>query len=183
MDENGQHSPRIDLLTEWMHLYGTDVLNVAYSYVRNYQQAQDITQDVFVRAFRKMDSFRNESSVRTWLLSITVNCCKDYLRSWQYRKVRPEEHIDEDGQEWQSSLSPESRVVQRLENAELWQAVEELPVKYREVLTLFYLRELSGQEVAQVLRTSEQNVRTRLYRARVLLRDVLEQKGWHHEQG
>lgn len=184
LTDNGQHSPGVDLLTEWMHLYGTDVLNVAYSYVRHYQQAQDITQEVFIRAFRKMDSFRHDSSVRTWLLSITVNCCKDFLRSWQYRKVRPEERLEVFTEQESSVMdSPELLTLQSLERSDLWQAVGELPVKYREVLVLFYLRELSGQEIANVLNTSEQNVRTRLHRARLLLKDVLERRGWNSGQG
>ena len=177
----GNDTEDMEVLTEWMRLYGTDVLNVAYSYVRHYHQAQDLTQETFLRAFRKMHTFRNDSSVRTWLLSIAVNCCKDYLRSWQYRKVHPEEELEGACADSGAGSTPEHLVIHELENQELWQVVEELPEKYREVLVLFYLRELSGQEIAEVLGTSEQNVRTRLYRARGLLREALEGKGWNHE--
>ncbi|WP_233096052.1 sigma-70 family RNA polymerase sigma factor [Alicyclobacillus sp. SO9] len=177
MSEAKQDSTDIQLLNEWMNLFGTDVLNVAYSYIRNYAEAQDITQDVFLRAYRNMDKFRSESSVRTWLLSITVNRCKDYLRSWHHRNVAPEEDIEPTGVQ----ETPEQRVVDSLEQEALWNEVGKLSVKYREVLTLFYLRDLSGQEIAQVLNISEQSVRTRLHRARKLLRNLLEEEGWNNE--
>lgn len=177
LSEAEQNSTDIQLLNEWMNLFGTDVLNVAYSYIRNYAQAQDITQDVFLRAYKNMHQFRSESSARTWLLSITVNRCKDYLRSWHHRKVAPLEEVKPEGVQ----ETPEQQVVHSLEKESLWNEVGKLPVKYREVLTLFYLRDLSGQEVAQVLGVSEQSVRTRLHRARKLLRNQLEGEGWNND--
>ncbi|MCL6446350.1 MAG: RNA polymerase subunit sigma-24, partial [Alicyclobacillus sp.] len=65
------------MLEEWMNLYGQDVMNLAYTYMRNYHMAQDVTQDVFLKAMQKAASFRGDSSVRTWLLAITANRCKD----------------------------------------------------------------------------------------------------------
>ncbi len=150
-----QREQDIERLDEWMRIYGTDVLNVAYSYVRNFSQAQDIVQDVFLRAFTKMDSFRGQSSVRTWLLSITANRCKDVLRSWNQRNVTVEETVELG----ETHSTPETEVIEQLENNELWAAVSQLPLKYREVIVLFYLREFSGQEIAEILGTTEQNIR------------------------
>jgi RNA polymerase sigma-70 factor, ECF subfamily len=167
----------IHLLETWMELYGSDVMSTAYAYVRNYHQAQDIAQDVFLRAYTKRDTYRGDGSVRTWLLSITVNRCKDYLRSWAARhEIRDESILDREVADGDT----ESQVVRKLEQDELWQAVLQLPDKYRSVISLYYIQGLSGQEVAQVLQTSEQNVRTRLHRARSLLRQILEQKGDVH---
>jgi RNA polymerase sigma-70 factor (ECF subfamily) len=177
LGQTGQNSRDINLLAEWMRQFGADVLNVAYSYVRDYQQAQDITQDVFLKAFNKMHTFRNDSSARTWLLSITVNRCKDHLRSWHYRNVVPKETFEPTG----SATAPEGLVVHQLERQALWQVVQAIPVKYREVLILYYLRDLSGHEIAKVLHTSEQNVRTRLHRARTMLKKKLEETGWDDE--
>jgi RNA polymerase sigma-70 factor (ECF subfamily) len=168
------NSPSVDpvrLLDQWIRDYGQDVLNVAYSYVRNYHQAEDIAQDVFLRAFAKMDSFRGQSSVKTWLLSITANRCKDYLRSWSVQKVV----ADDDQLDQVADVTlPELEVARRLERDELWAAVQRLPEKYREVLILYYRHELSGLETAQVLGTTEQNVRTRLHRGRAMLKPLLE---------
>jgi RNA polymerase sigma-70 factor (ECF subfamily) len=159
-------------LEEWMQLYGTDVINMAYSYVKNYHQAQDIAQDVFLKAFQKRDTFRGDSSVKTWLLSITVNRCKDFLRSWSVRhEVKDEKILTRE----LSSNSTEDEVIARLERDSVWKIIVELPPKYREVVVLYYLRGFSGQEIAQVLNTSEQNVRTRLHRGRAMLKKLLEE--------
>lgn len=167
----------LDTLEMWMQEYGADVMNVAYSYVHSYHQAQDITQDVFLRAFSKMASFRGDSSVKTWLLSITANRCKDYLRSWA---IRNEVH-DADQIEYERANSDtEAEVVTHLQNDELWDSVHQLPVKYREAIVLYYLRGLSSLEVAQVLGITEQSVRTRLHRGRMLLKERLAEGGDHY---
>ncbi|MCL6600162.1 MAG: sigma-70 family RNA polymerase sigma factor [Alicyclobacillus macrosporangiidus] len=166
-------------LEAWMAAYGADVLNVAYAYVRNYHQAQDIAQDVFLRALTKMESFRGESSVKTWLLSITVNRCKDYLRSWA---VRHEVQDEEQMALREAASDTEAEAVNRLERERVWQALQQLPLKYREVVVLYYMRGLPGHEVARVLGISEQNVRTRLHRGRTMLRQMLEEEVDRHER-
>lgn len=164
----------LSALETWMRDYGADVMNVAYAYVRNYHQAQDIAQDVFLRAYSKMDSFRGDSSVKTWLLSITANRCKDYLRSWA---IRNEVH-DADQLEYERATSDtEAEVVEQLQNDELWHTVHQLPVKYREAIVFYYLRGMTSAEVADVLGITEQSVRTRLHRGRAMLKDLLAQGG------
>lgn len=174
-DDNQMDAAR--RLSSWMELYGKDVINLAYAYVHNYHQAEDLAQDVFLRALTKMDTFRGQSSVRTWLLSITANRCKDYLRSWTSKH----EQSGEEQLEFRASgQNTEHEVADKLERDALWRAVAELPIKYREVIVLYYQRELSGQEVAEVLGTTEQTVRTRLHRARAVLKEILEREGaWH----
>jgi len=162
------------LLESWMQLYGTDVMNLTYSYVHNYHQAQDIVQDVFLKAFLKKDSFRGQSSVKTWLLSITANRCKDYLRSWTVKHVI---HDENPLIQKSSPTDTEVEVIRVLENDEVWRAVTLLPIKYREVIVLFYQRDLNIQEVADVLNVSESNVRTRLHRGRGLLKQQLGEGG------
>lgn len=158
-------------------MHGQDVMNLAYSYVRNYHQAQDIAQDVFLKAYAKMDTFRKDSSTKTWLLAITANCCRDHLRSWAKRH----ESFDDMAIAVESAPDDtEHAVADRLAKDALWQAVLQLPVLYREVLILYYQRELSSQEVSQVLSISEQSVRTRLHRGRLILREILTQRGEVH---
>ena len=168
-------------LDEWVTAYGSDVINVAYSYLKNYHLAQDVAQDVFLRAYSRYDSFRGESSVKTWLLSITANRCKDYLRSWAARH----EVLDGGGFDYEPApFDTEREVTESLERDRLWAAVHSLPIKYREVLILYYQRGMSGQEIAAVLGTSEQTVRTRLHRGRQALKAQLEEGGtWNDTQG
>lgn len=177
-DETASSQPALVALDAWIRDYGSDVINLAYTYLRNYHLAQDVSQDVFLRAYTRYESFRGDSSVRTWLLSITANRCKDYLRSWASRH----EVMDEGTLDLKSSeFSTEEEVAQRLERDSLWAAVHSLPVKYREVLILYYQRDLNGQEIAAVLGTSEQNVRTRLHRGRQLLKDRMEEGGFRDD--
>lgn len=161
-----------------MSEYGNDVINFAYSYVKNYHQAQDIAQDVFLKAFARMDTFREESSPKTWLLSITANRCRDYLRSWSKRH---EQIGDEAFLEDVTHDETERIVLERLRKDRLWAVVGRLPMHYREVITLFYQRELSSQEVATVLGISEQTVRTRLHRGRQMLREMMGEGGMRDE--
>ncbi|MCL6637172.1 MAG: sigma-70 family RNA polymerase sigma factor [Alicyclobacillus sp.] len=162
-----------DELEQWMQAYGRDVLNVAYAYVRNHHLAQDIAQEVFLRAFVKRMTLRQANSVRTWLLSITVNLCRDVLRSWSQRHLVVVDELPVPA----APANTEEEAVARLERAELWQAIQALPLPYREVVVLYYLRGLSGREVAEILGTTEDNVRTRLHRARTRLHAWLTAKG------
>lgn len=161
-------------LEEWMSAYGQDVVHLAYSYVHSFHKAEDIAQDVFLRAWRNMATFQGESSVKTWLLSITANRCKDYLRSWSAKH-----EIADDGTAFEamSVSDTAAQVANKLERDRLWRVVHQLPEKYREVVVLYYQRDLSGQEVAQVLGISEQSVRTRLHRGRQLLKNALSEEG------
>lgn len=166
-------SDQLDQLNTWVTEYGSDVLNLAYSYVKNYHVAQDITQDVFLRAFTKIETFRGDSGVKTWLLSITANRCKDYLRSWVVRHETNDLTLQTEAAH-QLGDDTEQAAIGRLERDALWQLVHRLPVKYREVILLFYQRELSSAEVAQTLGISEATVRTRLHRGRTLMREWME---------
>ncbi|MCY0895115.1 MAG: sigma-70 family RNA polymerase sigma factor [Alicyclobacillaceae bacterium] len=161
-------------LEEWMELYGSDVIRFAYSYLHDYHQSEDIAQEVFLKALSAMDNFRNESSPRTWLLAITANSCRDFLRS---AKVRHETTQDVELLQRQSSHEVESETVARLMKDELWKTIKKIPIKYREVLVLYYQRELSSQQIADILAISEPSVRTRLHRARILLKEELVKEG------
>lgn len=164
----------VKLLEEWMSLYGNDVLHLAYSYVHNYHRAEDVVQDVFLRAWRNFDSFQGDSSIKTWLLSITANRSKDLLRSWSVKH-----EVSDDGVVLQNIrvTDTESQVEARLQADKLWEMVRGLPEKYREIVVLYYQRELSGHEIAEVLDISEQAVRTRLHRGRQLLKQALGEEG------
>lgn len=159
------------ILQEWMDTYGKDVINFAYSYVRNYHLAEDIAQDVFLRAFQKMHTFRGESAVKSWLLSITANRCKDHLRSWS---ARNELLAMEQERERPAESDTEQAVIAQLSRDHVWDTVLSLPEKYREVLVLYYMRDMSAKEVADALSLSDEAVRTRLHRGRDLLKKLLE---------
>lgn len=91
MVEDSISEPLNDLNREeklkWlMKTYGNDVIRIAYTYLKQQQLAEDVAQDVFIKCYEKMDSFRNESTYKTWLIKIRVNKCKDVLKSWSLKK-------------------------------------------------------------------------------------------------
>jgi RNA polymerase sigma factor (sigma-70 family) len=87
-------------------------MSTAYTYVENSHEAQDIDQEVFLRAYTKRETFRGDSSLRTWLLAITANRCKDYLRSWSKRhEVQDETIFDREV----AKLDTEGEVVAKLQ--------------------------------------------------------------------
>ena len=83
---------RIELL---MDQYGEEIKRLVYTYVKDHSAAEDVTQEIFITVYLKLDSFAGKSSVKTWIYSIAINKCKDYLKSWHVRKMTVQENIKE----------------------------------------------------------------------------------------
>jgi RNA polymerase sigma-70 factor (ECF subfamily) len=153
---------------ELMLLYGRDVWNYAFLMTHNPDHADDISQDVFLQVYRNIGSFRGESSIRTWILTITRNRVLNYRRSAFFRKVslvgfvvRSDTHPSAEQEALMNSLSND-----------LWKLVMKLPIKFREVLLLNAKYELSQKEIANLLGLSEGTVKSRLSRARQKVNEV-----------
>lgn len=152
------------ILQDLMEEYGTDVWNYAYSLTNKWEVADDITQDVFLKAYRHLHTFRQEASVKTWLLSITRNTVKDYRKSAFFRKVTL---VDQIYQKNATHPAAETEVLEELSISEIWKKVLRLPMKYREVLILFAHYQLSMKEIAEILDVSVGTIKSRLYHARI----------------
>ncbi|OJD58115.1 RNA polymerase factor sigma C [Bacillus sp. N35-10-4] len=162
-----------DLIDEIMNKYGQEVLQLVYSYVNNKEVAEDLTQDIFVKCYKSLHTYKGNSNLKTWLWRIAINHCKDYLKSWYNKKVI----VTEDDFTYTGSQkeSVEQTVIQNAEDRELASAVMNLPIKYREVIYLFYYEELSIKEVAIVIEVKENTIKTRLKKAKELLKKGLEE--------
>lgn len=162
-----------DLIDEIMNKYGQEVLQLVYSYVNNKEVAEDLTQDIFVKCYKSLHTYKGNSNLKTWLWRIAINHCKDYLKSWYNKKVI----VTEDDFTYMGSQkeSVEQTVIQNAEDCELASAVMNLPIKYREVIYLFYYEELSIKEVAIVIEVKENTIKTRLKKAKELLKKGLEE--------
>ncbi|KMK78333.1 RNA polymerase factor sigma C [Alkalihalobacillus pseudalcaliphilus] len=152
------------ILIDAMQNHGDEILRLIYSYVKNREVAEDLTQDVFIKVYQRIDQFQQRSTLRTWLYRIAINQSKDYLKSWHFRKVHTEEEPfflqRHDGR------TPEQLTIQQSETEAIIEKVFLLPLKYREVIYLFYYQECSVKEVAELLQLKEATVKTRLYQAR-----------------
>jgi RNA polymerase sigma-70 factor (ECF subfamily) len=164
-----EKSERLEYL---MKRFGDKVLKLAYYHVKDRYQAEDIAQEVFCRVYSNLDSFREESSYHTWIYRITVNLCRDYLKSAAFRRLLP----------WGNSGelplrdTTAERAFQAIEGESVFQRVMDLPVKYRIVLVLYYFEELSTEEIAGILNLRKSTVRTQLCRARKMLKDLLSEE-------
>ena len=151
---------RIDT-EELLLKYQDDVFRAAFIISKNHADAEDVTQETFLRYHRSDMEFKSESHIKAWLLRTAMNLSKDLLKSF-FRKysVPLEEYAD--------SIPFESQT-----DSELFQEVMALPRKYRAVIHLFYYEGYSAKEIAELLHTSYGNVRMRLTRAREMLKNAL----------
>lgn len=145
--------------------YGEYLYHLNYLYMKDFQLAEEVTQDVLMKFLLHKDDFRKDSSLKTYLTRIAINCCHDELRK-QKRKLlisklltlgRYEPSVE------QTYISTETYTT-------LKQIVFALPVHYREVIILFYYEEFDVSEIASLLNVSQNTVRTRIRRAREVLK-------------
>jgi RNA polymerase sigma-70 factor, ECF subfamily len=150
------------------------IIRTSFYYVKDKMIAEDIAQEVFIKAFTKMEEFRGSSSLETWLYRITVNHCKDYIRSWSYRKLQVT-HLFDHNQA--GGDLPEEVAIHRARGKALFAKVMELPVKYREVILLYFFEERKTKEIAELLGDKESTVRVRIARALQRLRISIDEEG------
>lgn len=165
-------------LEQLIRTHGEELLRLAYTYVKNQQAAEDIVQDVLLKAFEQQEKFRGEASYRTYLFRMTINRSYDYLRSWSYKNTILIEKIQ---QIFKGTKSAEQEVLVLTENRLLGEAVLNLPMKYREAIILYYYKELKIEEIADLLACSDNTVKTRLRRGREKLKQTLEGGAWDDE--
>jgi len=146
------------------------VFNVAYKFVAKHDEAEDLTQDIFLKIFKSLDTFDRRANFQTWLISVSRNLCIDH-----YRSVRKErETIDRDVDPGDLSpvsheVSPYAALEQRDRVSLLREAMAALPETLRTAVLLRDIRELSYQEIAETLQLPEGTVKSRINRGRTEL--------------
>ena len=146
--------------------YVNDIRKIVYTYVKNHHTMEDITQEVFWSAYRNLGQFRGDSAIKTWLIKIAINKAKDYLKSWHYRVIKITNLIKEDS----VSRETEQVVIDNDRDQELAKVIMDLPIKYREVIILYYYEELDTNEISNILNINLNTVKTRLNRGRDLVK-------------
>lgn len=157
-----------------MEIYGDEIKRLVFAYVKNAADTDDVTQEVFVTVYQKLYTFQGNSSLKSWIYSIAINKCKDYLRSWHSRNQRLREKLQRSSYTMKTEeTTPEELVLQNDNSSQLLKIVMDLPIKYREVIILFYFKDLSTKEISYILELKEATVRTRLNRGREKLKESL----------
>jgi len=153
--------------------YGNELVRLAFSYVKDAEIAKDMVQNTFIKCYKSLDSFRFDAQIKTWLYRITINECKDYLKSWNYKMVHVKSFINETAK----SILPstEKTVLDKYNNEEIKDTIFSLPKVYREVVYLYYYDSLTTDEIANVLDVSVNTVKTRLRRAKQRLESMIKE--------
>jgi len=151
---------------EKYHLYKNTIYSIAYTYVHNTSDADDIVQDVFLKYLNSEVVFQTLDNERYWLIRVTINTSKNYLKKTWRKKV------DLDDERVNRAPSYEKKFNESFNNEEkIFEIVYNLPQKYKEVIVLFYYEDLSINEIANTLNLSVSNVKKRLERGRNVIRE------------
>lgn len=164
-------------LESLMWEYGNDVLRMAYLYVKDIHTAEDMFQEVFLKVNEKLHTFEGKSEIKTWLMRITMNTCKDYLKSAYHNRVIPMEQFAEEslGGRAQSTEEDGYGRLEREEEAHtVKEAVMSLPEYYRDAVLCVYFQEMSLEEAAKALGIGTGTIKSRLSRAKERLKRALE---------
>ena len=146
-------------------LYSQELMNISYGYTKSRDDSLDIIQNVFTKIVNNPKQFNNLNEEKYWLIRITINECKDFLRK---KSKRPIINVD-----LVNSFSNYDSETEKLHY--IADVVKTLPEKYRVVIILFYWDSLSIKEIAKVLKVSEDAVKKRLERARKLIKIEMEE--------
>lgn len=142
--------------------YAPAVYRLAYARTGSRTDAEDIMQEVFLRLIQVKPTFPSQAHAKAWLLRVTSNCSNDLFRLPWRRREEP--------------LEEETAISEVLEEGIVMEAVLSLPARYRIPIHLFYYEGYSVAEIAKIVGKSEGTVKTRLFRARKLLRDKLKEE-------
>ncbi|MBQ1756671.1 MAG: sigma-70 family RNA polymerase sigma factor [Oscillospiraceae bacterium] len=162
--------------------YQTKVYNLALRMSGNEDDAFDLSQEAFLRAWRNLRSFQFESAFSTWLFRLTSNVCLDFLRARKRKATVSLTVTDDEDGETQLDLpdpakTPEEALLAAEDRRLLTQALNELPAVQRQILTMRAIDDLSYAQIAEILHIEEGTVKSRLSRARAALRNKLLQIG------
>lgn len=145
-----------------LNTYGDSILRYAYSYLHNMSDAEDILQDTLIQYLKTDPVFENAAHEKAWLLRVAANLSKNRL---DYNSIRKTDELNE-----------ELAADERDDLSFVWEAVKSLPVKYREVIHLFYHEGCSVREISNILKRPEATVRSDLHRGRERLREILREE-------
>lgn len=166
-----------ETIAKWYDEYGDSVFSYILMMIKDYQQAEDLTQETFIKAFRKHYTFSHNSSTKTWLFSIAQNTTKDYLR-----KRNPLRHyFSLSLNERDVSPLPHQMMEMNEQEEIIFHALQNLKPNYRQVIIFRKLKEFSTKETAEILGWSESKVKSTLQRGIKELKNKLIEGGNDYE--
>ena len=160
---------------EWLvRNYQAAVYNVLYQMLQQHEEAEELAQDVFVKAYEKLNTFNFQSKFFSWIYRIAINTAISHRKKNQ-RFMRLERMPEEPDH---NESNNERRMMDKERDAILKQAIGELKENYRAVIVLHYFAQLSYSEIAEVLEVPEKKVKSRLFDGRKMLKAMLEKNDY-----
>ncbi|CAH0122662.1 RNA polymerase sigma factor FliA [Paenibacillus sp. CECT 9249] len=166
---------------EIVDLFKDKIFHLAYRMLNNRHEAEDVVQDTFLRVFKNLDRYDEHQKFSTWIYRIGTNLCIDRLRKRKPTYSLDAEMNDQEGIDGYSMIpsddvTPESELIVSETQQLIRDAIDTLPAKYKSVMILRYLQDLSLQEISDVLDMPVTTIKTRVHRGREFLRKRLERK-------
>lgn len=162
-----------DSYREIVSRYQQNVYSVALKMTNNQKDAEDITQEVFIQAYKSLSSFSFNASLSTWLYRITLNKALDWKRKQKnlisFDTILENKKIEDDNEDsW----------LQGMEQKNMVACVEQLPEVYQDVIKLYYFKDMSYQQIAETEGIAKKTVESRLYRAKAMLKEIWLKEGF-----
>ena len=170
-------------LAELADAYGTKIYQLAFRYLRNKEDAEEVTQDVLFKVYRKVGTFRGDAALSSWIYRITFNAAMSRVRTAQFQRSQEDDRqLASDDSESSSASQPDiadwsnmadERVLRSQLRRRVLRAILALPVIYRAPVMLRDIQGMSTEEASAMLRVKDQTLKSRLHRGRLILRKQL----------
>jgi RNA polymerase sigma-70 factor, ECF subfamily len=159
-DYMGESLRTDDFITRVIEKHSDTIIRICFSYMKNINDAEDLTQEVFVKLMEKRPHFESDEHEKAWIIRVAINLCKNRLKTAWFRKTVSLDEVNF------NFTSKENEVLS---------AVHKLPEKYRVVILLYYFEGYSISEIASILGERESTIGSKLFRARKLLKASLKE--------
>lgn len=150
-----------EIISQDLECYGNMLLRLAYSYMKNIYDAEDVVQEVFVQLIKNIAIFESDDYKKHWLICVARNICKNKLKSAWFKK-----HIE----------LTEMPYYDEYKDTTVLNKVMELPLKYREIIYLYYYENYNTVEISSIINKKESTVRSLLSRGRIILKKELKEE-------
>ena len=168
-------------LQELLSKYKIAVYNLIYRMVKDKQEAEDLTQETFIKTFKSLPSFNEEYAFSTWIFKIATNNCIDFFRKRKLKTYSIDKPIKYKTSEIQQDhpdpdLNAEKNLLAKERSELIKRAIDSLPKKYNEAIVLRHRQEKSYEEISEMLNLPLGTVKARIFRAREMLNKALKEK-------
>lgn len=161
--------------------YQTKFLSMAYKFTNDYNDAEDLCQEIFIKVYKNLTGFKNQSKLSTWLYKIAMNTCLDWSRRNKPNILNIINIMDKSVRGIKDKNNTEQIILYKERQHMVHKAVYNLKDKYKTIIILYHFNQLSYKEISYILNIPVKTIETRLYRGRKLIKEQLVKEGFGGE--